>query len=125
MGIKVLLVEDTRIAQIVAIKILADFKFHVDVAENGEKAFALVKQKFYDIIFMDIGLPRDSDGFVLTEKIRNSDNPNAKTIIVSLTAHDDEAYVKKCNAYDMNYFLSKPISQIKVQKIINKYNLLT
>lgn len=122
--IKVLLVEDTKIAQMVAVKLLQSFSFQVDLAESGTQALELVGKNHYDLIFMDIGLPEGNNfGLVATQTIRTSENSSSKAIIIALTAHDDEKLANQCIEYGMNYFLTKPLSADKVKDIINRFNL--
>lgn len=124
--INVLLVEDTKIAQMVAVKLLQSFPFQVDLAESGTQALELVAKNHYHLIFMDIGLPEGNDfGLVATQMIRKSENSNSKAIIIALTAHNDEKLANQCIEFGMNYFLTKPLSADKVKDIINRFNFST
>lgn len=123
-AVKVLLVEDTKIAQMVAVKLLQSFPFQVDLAESGTQALELVSKNHYDLIFMDIGLPESNDfGLIATQTIRTSENSSSKAIIIALTAHNDEKLANQCIGCGMNYFLTKPLSADKVKDIINRFNL--
>ena len=116
--INALLVEDIKVAQMIGAMMLKSLNFSVDVAGTGLEALTLITKKYYSIIFMDIGLPDQLDGFMVTEKIRNSENPNKNTQIVALTSHDEKQYVEKALRSGMNGFLSKPLTEEKIKSVL-------
>jgi len=61
-SLRVLLAEDNLVNQFIVQAMLQDWGFNVDVAENGEDAFALFKKNNYEIVLMDIQMPV-LDGF--------------------------------------------------------------
>ena len=105
----ILLVEDVKIAQIVAISTLKDLNCNIDVAENGLCALQLVCEKYYDIILMDLGLP-DMDGFEITENIRKSQGKNCLTQIFALTSHLSDDYKQQAQKVGMTGFMKKPLT---------------
>ncbi|MCK4609252.1 MAG: response regulator [Gammaproteobacteria bacterium] len=115
----VLLVEDVPLAQIAATYILEDLNCNTDVAETGSDALQLACEKYYDVIFMDIGLP-DTDGFRLTDDIRRSQGKNHLTQIYALTAHLDKDYQQQAEAVGMNGFLQKPLTEEKLNNVLKK-----
>jgi two-component system aerobic respiration control sensor histidine kinase ArcB len=119
--LNVLLVEDDKLAQMVAANVLKDeFKAEVDIASTGDRALELAANNNYDLIFMDIGLP-DITGYDVTEKIRKSDYKNASTPIIALTAHSVKDKVDDAIAAGMNDFSVKPLNVEKIQKILDKW----
>jgi len=68
-SLRVLLAEDNLVNQFIVQAMLQDWGFNVDVAENGEEAFALFKKNNYEIVLMDIQMPV-LDGLATTELIR-------------------------------------------------------
>jgi len=120
-AINVLLVEDLKIAQMAATTALKILNWNIDVAETGLEALNCISKKAYSIIFMDIGLPDELDGFMVTEKIRNSENPNKNTIIVAVTAHDENSYIQKSIDCGMNHFIVKPLTADKIKSILDSY----
>ena len=108
-GIKLLLAEDNPVNQEVAVEMLEQSGFEVDVANNGEQALeALVKER-YDLVLMDCEMPV-MDGFTATElyRIREKEKKLPQTPIIALTAHAVEGVREKCLAKGMNDFLAKP-----------------
>jgi CheY-like chemotaxis protein len=76
-GTRVLLVEDNEINQEVAIGQLEDAEVDVDVADNGEIAVRMVKEKVYDLVLMDMQMPV-MDGIEATKVIRS--DPRFETL---------------------------------------------
>ena len=109
-AIRVLVVEDQKMNQIVAQQILRKKwpNAHVAIAENGKVALQeLNLNPNYDIILMDIQMP-EMDGYEATKIIRNSPSSYAHLPIIALTAH---AFLQKDDSYKefgFNLCISKP-----------------
>ena len=117
---KVLLVEDSDIARLTAELNLKSENCEVEIDTTGSQAIDLASSKKYDIILMDIGLG-DTDGFAVTQAIRNLSTYNKSTPIIALTAHDTELYHEKAKEVGMNDYLTKPLENAEIQKILKKY----
>jgi PAS domain S-box-containing protein len=116
-GLKVLVVEDIALNQLLMKTLLDDFGFECDFAGNGRIAIEKLKNNPYDIILMDLQMP-EMNGFEATKHIR--DNMNSHIPIVALTADVTTADLKKCKAVGMNDYISKPIDEkLLYSKIIN------
>ncbi|NPA93929.1 MAG: response regulator [Thermodesulfobacteria bacterium] len=111
-GMKVLVVEDDRINQRIVVELLKKFGIKPVVASTGKAAMSAVSRHTFDAIFMDINLP-DSDGYILTKKIRSMKD-YAHVPIIALTASTKNR--KLCMEAGMDYFLSKPYSEAKLMK---------
>lgn len=107
-NIKVLVVEDIPLNQLLMKTLLDDFGFHRDIAENGKIAIEKLKEKKYDIVLMDLQMP-EMNGFEATEYIRNT--MNLKIPIIALTADVTTADLAKCKAVGMNDYLAKPVDE--------------
>jgi signal transduction histidine kinase/ActR/RegA family two-component response regulator len=116
--LKVLLAEDNKINQKVAVKMLQKLGISCDIANDGLEAVAASEEKDYDIILMDYHMP-NMDGLDATKIIRSSGN--MKTMIVALTANALSEHEKACSEAGMNLFISKPISPVAIKKIIAEY----
>jgi len=124
-NVRVLVVEDVALNQLLIKIILLDFGFEIDVAGNGKIAIENMQKNDYDIILMDLQMPV-MDGFEATAYIRN--NLKSQIPIIALTADVTTVDVKKCIAVGMNDYISKPIDEIllfdKISKVLKKAELL-
>ncbi|MFJ1267651.1 response regulator [Legionella lytica] len=118
---RVLVVEDNPIAQTVAKSILSKLNCNTEIAESGRQAVALWKSRYYDLIFMDIGLP-DLDGYEVTHQIRVQELPRkTHTPIIALTAHIGDENKKRCIEAGMNAVLTKPLSIKNCSDILDAF----
>ena len=114
--IKVLVVEDMPLNQLLMKTLLDDFGFERDIAENGAVAIEKLKNKKYDIILMDLQMPV-MNGFETTKYIRKT--MKSKIPIIALTADVTTVDLDKCKAVGMNDYLAKPIDEgVLYSKII-------
>jgi PAS domain S-box-containing protein len=107
-NIKVLVVEDIPLNQLLMKTLLDDFGFQYDMAENGKIAIEKLKNNDYDIILMDLQMPV-INGFEATEYIRNT--MISKIPIIALTADVTTVDLAKCKAVGMNDYLAKPVDE--------------
>ncbi|MDP2385715.1 MAG: ATP-binding protein [Bacteroidota bacterium] len=106
--IKVLVVEDVALNQLLMKIILDDFGFERDIADNGKEALEKLQTKSYDIILMDLQMP-EMNGFEATDHIRNK--MNSKIPIIALTADVTADDLAECKAVGMNDHIAKPIDE--------------
>ncbi|MBA6389654.1 response regulator [Colwellia sp. BRX10-3] len=107
-GLKILLVEDNLVNQLVASKLLESMQGNVVIAQNGQEALDKLPLDNFDIILMDIQMPV-MDGLTATQHIRAQKQYNSLPII-AMTAHAREEDKQQCLAAGMNLHISKPIS---------------
>ncbi|MFC5401336.1 response regulator [Cohnella soli] len=105
--IKLLLVEDNEINQIVVIEMIKLAGFGVDVANNGLEAIEMIKAKKYDVVLMDLQMPL-MDGYEAARTIRELD-PQNDTPIIAMTADAMEDTKRKALEAGMQGYLTKPI----------------
>ena len=103
----VLLVEDNLINQQVACELLRSGGYDVDVAENGKVALAMVAEKTYDAVLMDIQMPV-MDGLTATRELRKQYSMEQLPII-AMTAHAMSGDKDKSLEAGMNAHITKPI----------------
>ncbi|PKG83884.1 hypothetical protein CXF85_10340 [Colwellia sp. 75C3] len=115
----VLIVEDNAINQIVARKVIMSFGLTYDIAEDGQQAVTKVfNSPDYDLIFMDVQMPV-MDGYEATSKIRAAGLN--KLIICGLSANAMASDIEKGKLSGMNDYITKPISQKDIQRILHQY----
>lgn len=120
-NVSILLVEDNIVAQQVAVFILRDLGYQVQVADCGKKAIELFSQNKYDLVFIDVGLP-DVSGYFVIEEIRKIENgKNSFVPIIILTAHATYDVEEKKSGVDSQEMLSKPLSKDKAREIVERY----
>ena len=111
-GRHILLVEDNELNREIAMTILHEYGFLVDIAENGAVAVEKVRTSDpgrYDLVLMDVQMPV-MDGYTATQRIRALKDPaRAAVPIVAMTANVFEEERKRAFDCGMNGFLSKPI----------------
>ncbi|MBE3094374.1 MAG: response regulator, partial [Actinobacteria bacterium] len=118
-NIKVLVVEDIALNQLLMKTLLDDFGFECDIAGNGKIAIEKLQTKSYDIVLMDLHMP-EMNGFEATEYIRNE--MNSKIPIIALTADVTTVDLQKCKAVGMNDYIAKPIDErLLYNKIIDLF----
>ena len=115
----ILLVEDNKINQIVATKLLQSINLKVDVAENGEEAIEKIKKGDYFVVLMDIQMPV-MNGIEATKILRKTyDHQELK--IIALTANITEEEVSYYESIGMNGHLGKPYELEKIVKMLTQY----
>lgn len=119
-GMRVLLAEDNPINALLARTLLARAGCVVDVVGDGEEAVAAVQATPYDIVFLDLRMPR-LDGYGAARRIRGLDGPAGRTPLVALTAdcaEDDRAAVLAAGLDD---FVTKPIDAARLAQVAARF----
>ncbi|MDD3817527.1 MAG: response regulator [Thiovulaceae bacterium] len=112
-GAKILIVEDDIINQKVVSGVLKHSQMQIDIANDGEECLAfLEKEKHYDMILMDINMPK-MDGYTATKIIRQDPLFDAIPII-SLTALTSPDEIAKMFEVGMNAHLAKPLHKAQL-----------
>jgi CheY-like chemotaxis protein len=117
--IKVLLVEDLKIVQLVAYHIFTQLDCNLHLASDGSDAFQKIMSKEFDIIFIDIQLP-DVDGFNIAETFRQLQRKK-RTPLIAVTANFNEDFVFKSKQSGFDDFIIKPLSKESVRYMFYKH----
>ena len=115
---KVLIVDDSKINLKVAETLMKPYNFNIDTAINGLEAIEKVNNQKYDLIFMDIMMPK-MNGVETLYKLR--EHEDFTTPVIALTADAIEGTDEKYLNMGFNSYLSKPIDRKLLNKVINKY----
>ncbi len=118
-GLRILVVEDNTVNQQVAVGLLAKLGHRADVADDGAEAVALVEQCDYDLILMDLQMPR-MDGMAATRAIRALPGRKGATAIVAMTANTLESDRKACLDAGMDDYIPKPIDRRRLAAMIER-----
>ena len=119
MGSRILLVEDNDLNQQVAIELLRDAGFIVDLAENGLVALNKVRSTDYDLVLMDMQMPV-MDGLTATQEIRKEERFNDLPL-VAMTANVMQGDHDRCMAAGMDDHVAKPIEPEKLWEALLKW----
>lgn len=114
---KVLIVEDNPVNQKILAKMLSKIGIESDIAENGQIGLDMFEEGIYSMIFMDLMMPV-MNGFECATNIRLIDE---EIPIITVSANNDAAHVKKSRECGMNDFISKPISRERLHDLVNKF----
>ncbi len=122
-GKRVLLVEDNELNREIATAILSEMNMKIDTAIDGIDAVNKIteaKEDQYDLILMDIQMPR-MDGYMATKEIRTlSNNRKANIPIVAMTANAFDEDRRKAFETGMNGHIVKPINAKSIAETLNK-----
>ena len=116
--LKILIAEDNKTNQDVALKVLTKLGYQAALAQNGEEALEMVSEKQYDIIFMDVQMPV-KDGLEATRMIRLC--LNTQPVIIAMTANAISGDRQKCLNAGMDDYISKPFRIEELTKMIEKW----
>ena len=126
-GLRVLVVEDNSVNQMVIEGLLNKLNINPDIVENGLEAVTALKlaSKPYDVILMDCEMP-EMDGFEATQHIRQHEkNHNLPAaFIIALTAHAMREHREAALACGMDYYVSKPVTMADLNSAFEKICML-
>ncbi len=121
-GKRILLVEDNELNKEIATAILEDAGLMVDTVSDGMEAVDIMcaaDEDKYDLVFMDIQMPR-MDGYTATREIRTlTNNKKANIPIIAMTANAFEEDRKKSLEAGMNGHVVKPINIEEIAKVLD------
>ena len=118
-GGRILVVEDNRVNQQVAVRILEKAGYNCDVVANGLEALKVLEDLPYDCVLMDCQMPV-LDGYEATRRLRASANINAQVLVVAATAGVTTEERKLCQEAGMDDFISKPIQAQKLLELLQQ-----
>ena len=117
-GKSILIVDDSKINLKVAQQILKPYNFNIKTCESGFEALEILETQTFDMILMDIMMPK-MDGTEVLKKLKKIEGFNIP--VVALTADAIEGTEEKYLNEGFNAYLSKPIDKTKLDKVLNKF----
>lgn len=118
--LKILIVDDNALNQSLMKHLLSQWNVDFETANNGLEAVEFLRNNDCDLVLMDIQMPQ-MDGYVATQTIREELKLN--TPIIAMTAHALAGEREKCMSRGMNEYISKPIVEEELFKLISNFGL--
>jgi len=116
--LSILLAEDNVVNQRLAIRLLEGEGHRVSLAVNGQEALRALAREDFDLVLMDIQMPK-MDGLEATRTIRENEKlTGAHVPVVAMTAHAMKGDREKCLAAGMDGYVSKPVSKAELLRAI-------
>ena len=120
-NLRVLLVEDNRVNQALALSLLRKAGCQARLAEHGREAVGLLQTEEFDLVLMDVCMP-EMDGYEATRRIRAGESgPGAQQVfIAAMTANAMEGDRDRCLAAGMDDYLSKPVNKLELLALLDR-----
>ncbi|NEP44300.1 MAG: response regulator, partial [Okeania sp. SIO2H7] len=118
--LKILLAEDNLVNQKVAINILKNLGYRVDVAANGLEVLVALRRQSYDVVLMDVQMP-EMDGLTATRQICTEWEKEKRPRIIAMTANAMQGDRENCLAAGMDDYISKPVRLEALTTVLSKY----
>jgi PAS domain S-box-containing protein len=120
-SLRILLAEDNRVNQKIAIRLLEKRGHQVVLAENGEEALGALAKRRFDLVLMDVHMP-DMDGIKATVAIREKEKSSGlHQPVIAMTASAMTGDRERFLAAGMDGYLSKPIDLQKLDEVLAVY----
>jgi len=118
--ISILFTEDNELNQFLISKLLSKYKDKVEFAESGYDAIEKIRKNHYDIVFMDINLPK-LNGIKATQMLRNDFKLSGNELpIIAMTAAENSNIQAFLDA-GMNGYINKPFEVAELKEILAKH----
>ena len=121
-SLRILVADDVSINRQVAEGMLSKLGHHVDIADDGVEAVSKVTAFDYDVIFMDIQMPR-MNGIDATAAIRALRGPKSEVPIIAMTANAMDGDRETLLAAGMDDYISKPFSMVQLTDTIEAWRM--
>jgi CheY-like chemotaxis protein len=118
--LNILVVEDNLLNQKVALRMLDKLGYQADLARDGMEALEMAQKNEYDIILMDIQMPR-MDGLTATEKLIEHFGDKKRPLIIGMTAHAANEERDRGLAAGMDDYLTKPIQLVRLKELLENF----
>nr|WP_294784633.1 response regulator [uncultured Flavobacterium sp.] len=118
--LRVLVVDDNAINQSLMKHLLSQWNITFEMASNGQEAVEYLRKKECDLVLMDLQMPQ-MDGYTAVQQIREL--LKLDTPIIAMTAHALPGERERCLSRGMNEYISKPIKEEELFKMIASFGL--
>ncbi len=116
----VLVVDDTPVNQIVAVRALARCGCRAEIASNGYEALEALLGQRYDAVLMDCQMP-EMDGYEATHELRQREVGGRRTPVIAMTAAAMKGDFDRCIACGMDDYVSKPLRHRVLEETLERW----
>ncbi len=117
--LRMLLVEDNVVVQLLTKRLLGKLGYSIDLAVNGKQAIDAIEKTTYDIVLMDLQMP-EMDGLDALKEITRR-WPSERPAIIAMTASDAGTERQACLDAGMNDYLTKPVREAELSDMLRKW----
>ena len=118
--LRILLAEDNRVNQMLAVALLGKDGHDVTVACDGKAALDALAEGSFDVVLMDVQMPR-MGGLEATARIREAERSTGGHLpIVAMTAHAMAGDRRRCLDAGMDGYVTKPIDRAKLVQALRE-----
>jgi PAS domain S-box-containing protein len=117
--LQVLLAEDNRVNQQVALLLLEQLGYQADAVSNGLEVLQALRRQPYDVVIMDIHMP-EMDGLTATRQISQEWPPQQRPRIIALTAYATQENWQQCLEAGIDDYITKPIQLAKLVHVLTQ-----
>ena len=121
--LRILLAEDNAVNQKLALKLLSQMGYRVDVAGNGLEAIQAIERQKYDLVLMDVQMP-EMDGLEASRQICSRWSRGERPLIVAMTANAMQGDRERCLEAGMDDYVSKPIRVVELISALDRTEIL-
>jgi DNA-binding response OmpR family regulator len=119
MSHKILVVDDDILVLEALEELLTSSGYEVSVAAGGQEALDIVDKERFDLLILDVVMPKMT-GFDVCREVRKRDDEMGKVKIIMLTAKTEERDTKIEEKYGCDLYLTKPIDPGRLKELIRK-----
>jgi signal transduction histidine kinase/DNA-binding response OmpR family regulator len=116
--VRLLVAEDNKMNQNLLRHLLGNWQLQHKIVNNGKEVLQALDKQHYDLVLMDIQMP-EMDGYSAVQAIRNE--LHSTIPVIAMTAHAMAGERDKCLQMGMNEYISKPIMEEELYKMIQVY----
>ncbi|MGB3206650.1 MAG: GAF domain-containing protein, partial [Crinalium sp.] len=118
--LRILVAEDNRVNQDVALHLLQAIGYRADIVSNGLEVLEALQNRPYDVVLMDVQMP-EMDGLSATRQICSQWDSESRPWIIAMTANAMQGDKEECLAAGMNDYISKPIRIEELIQALSKF----
>jgi len=120
--LRILIVEDNTVNQMLTVRVLEKLGQEPAVANNGREALAMLEKQQFDLVLMDVEMP-EMNGLDATRAIREKEKTTGGHLpVVAMTAHAMKGDREICMEAGMDYYITKPVKFAEVEATLKRYS---